>query len=92
MKDRIKNGNFPKSIVTILISNLEYENLESNKEFKDFIEYLTNTEKTGKVFQINSLYKIDTFPAWISAFTGTRLTLNGIKGNILNAKIKILMS
>jgi hypothetical protein len=80
MKDRANNLNFPKNLVMVLISGLEYDAISKNTEFNEFLDFLVEKENSARIFEIEN-EEIETIPNWISLFTGAKTELHGTKGN-----------
>lgn len=59
--------------------------MESNKDFKDFLNYLTNQEKSGRVYKLYN-QNDNQATSWVSYFTGANSEFTGLKGNIMNTE------
>jgi hypothetical protein len=57
--------------------------METNQDFKEFINYLTKEEKSGRVYQLLN-QNDNQASSWVSYFTGANVELTGVKGNIMN--------
>jgi len=57
--------------------------MEINQDFKEFINYLTKEEKSGRVYKLHN-QNDNQASSWVSYFTGANIELTGVKGNIMN--------
>jgi hypothetical protein len=81
MVDRANANNFPKNVVTVLISGLEYEAMSKNNDFKEFLKHIVEKEKSARVFELQNEELFETIPNWVSMFTGAKTELTGTSGN-----------
>lgn len=81
MLEAIANKKAPNSIVFVMLSNLDYIDIQENESFKEFYDFIFHTEKSGRLYKISSLN--NQICNWLSIFTGQKPELTGIKGNVL---------
>jgi predicted AlkP superfamily pyrophosphatase or phosphodiesterase len=87
MKDRANAGNFPKNVVMVVMSGLNYESIKENIEFKEFLDFLVHKENAARVFELQNNEFSETVPNWISLFTGTMCDIHGTPGNTFSEGI-----
>lgn len=84
LKAQISSNNVNQnnlSVVMVLISDLDYETAFKDKNFKKFVDLVEIEEKTGKLLKVN-FESSSSVSNLITYFTGTKLELHGIKGNV----------
>jgi len=82
MINNFKKSIFPNSIVFVIISNLDYNNLVTNENFIDFfkLDNLYNIKK--RLYKIKS--NQNEVSNWLSYFSGMKPELTGINGNLFD--------
>jgi hypothetical protein len=86
IRQKINKNNYPKSVLLVMISNIDSDVLNDNVEYKEFIETITKKDKTARVYSVTPYSNTkENIPYWISYFTGAKMDLTGVKGNLLDS-------
>lgn len=88
MKTRLIQNKYPKSVLLVVISSLDYDSLTKDSNFQEFHQKVSKNDKNGRIYKINP-YMNKEINNLVSFFTGSRSELHGIKGNLMDNQNKI---
>lgn len=79
---RIKENNFPKSVMLIVLDGVNLDHLQNNDEYNEFVNFITKKEKNGRVYDLFApSYSSEPVQNLIGLLTGTKSEFNGVRGD-----------